>query len=53
MCIRDRLDACGKAIAMENALDSVKKHADFVTATNNDEGIAKGIAYFREEFICD
>lgn len=47
------LDACGKAIAMENALDSVKEHADFVTATNNDEGIAKGIAYFREEFICD
>ncbi len=34
-------------------LDSVKKHADFVSATNNEEGIAKGIAYFQEEFICD
>ena len=34
------LDLCGYAVAMDNAFDIVKQHADEVTDSNNDDGVA-------------
>lgn len=42
------LKLCGKGIAMGNAIDEVKKVADQVIGTNDDEGIAK---YLTETFL--
>lgn len=36
-------------VAMENAVDAVKENADYITASNNDDGIAKVV----EKFITD
>ena len=36
-------------VAMENAVDAVKENADYITASNNDDGIAKVV----EKFIMD
>ncbi len=36
-------------VAMENAVDAVKESADYITASNNDDGIAKVV----EKFITD
>ena len=61
MCIRDRENtiACGDGyndismvkyagigVAMENAVDEVKQVADYVTASNNEDGIAKVVEKF-------
>ena len=35
------LKAAGLSVAMENAADDVKKAADIITASNNDDGFAK------------
>ena len=37
------LQAAGFGVAMGNAAESVKTAADFITASNNDDGIAKAI----------
>lgn len=39
----------GIGVAMENAKDDIKSHADFVTKSNNDDGIA----YALDKFIFD
>ena len=33
----------GVGVAMENAVDAVKKEADYITTSNNEDGIAKVI----------
>ncbi len=40
------IEFAGMGVAMGNALDEVKKAADFVTATNDDDGVAKVIEKF-------
>ena len=35
------LKAAGLSVAVENAADDVKKAADIITASNNDDGFAK------------
>jgi hypothetical protein len=37
----DLLEFCGVGLAMENALDEVKKAADFVCGTNENDGVAE------------
>ena len=39
----DMLKAAGLSVAMDNAADEVKACADVVTASNNDDGVAKAI----------
>ena len=34
------LKLCGKGIAMGNAIDEVKAIADYITKTNNEDGVA-------------
>lgn len=36
----------GLGVAMENAPDEVKKWADYITGTNDDDGVAKVINKF-------
>lgn len=40
------LDAADYSIAMQNAPQSVKDHADFITNDNNHNGFASGINHF-------
>lgn len=40
------LEAAGTAIAMGNAIDELKRKADFVTKTNNEAGIAYAIEHY-------
>ena len=37
----DLLDFCGISVAMENALDNVKKSANEICDTNENDGVAK------------
>ena len=37
------LDFCGIGVAMGNADDNVKAHADYVTTSVDDEGIANAL----------
>lgn len=39
---------CGIGVAMANALDEVKKVADFITDTNDSEGAVKAVLHFLE-----
>lgn len=39
-------DIVGTAVAMGNGSQEAKDHADFVTASNNDNGIAKALDKF-------
>jgi hydroxymethylpyrimidine pyrophosphatase-like HAD family hydrolase len=41
------LQLCGKGVAMENAIGQVKSVADFITLSNNEDGVAK----FLEKFL--
>jgi len=49
MCIGDAdndlemIKRCGLGVAMENAFESVKKYAKFITKSNNDHGVAYAI----------
>ncbi len=36
----DMMEGCGLAVAMENACEKVKEHADYVTFSNEDDGVA-------------
>lgn len=36
----EMFDACGMKVAMENACDSLKEKADFITSSNNNNGVA-------------
>jgi hypothetical protein len=40
------LKYAGLGIAMGNASDEVKKHADFVTSTNDENGVACALKKF-------
>lgn len=40
------LNFAGVAVAMGNSADEVKQHADFVTTSNDDNGVAKAIRWF-------
>ena len=42
----EMIKTVGLGVAMANADEAVKEVADYVTATNNDEGVAKAIAKF-------
>ena len=44
------LKLCGTGVAMGNALDSVKKAADIVIGSNDDDGIAKYLEQYLETF---
>lgn len=52
MCIGDSendlsmIEYAGIGVAMGNGLDIVKEHADYVTDTNNNSGVAKAIEHF-------
>ena len=39
-------ECAGLKIAMENAEEHLKEKADFITASNNDDGVAKAIQKF-------
>ena len=39
-------ECAGLKIAMENAEEKLKEKADFITASNNDDGVAKAIQKF-------
>ena len=43
----DMFDACGYKVAMENACDELKDKADFVTLSNNNNGVA----YFIDNYL--
>ena len=43
----DMFNECGVKVAMDNSMDDVKKDADFVTKSNDEDGIA----YFIENFF--
>lgn len=45
----DMLEAAGMGIAMGNALDGVKAKADFVTASNNEDGIYEALRCIIDE----
>ena len=55
MCIGDAdndlgmISNCGFGVAMENAFESVKKHAKFITKSNNESGVAYAINKFINE----
>ena len=36
----------GVSVAMENAVDEVKENADYITSSNNDNGVARAINKF-------
>lgn len=40
------LEAAGAAIAMGNAIETLKERADFVTRTNNEAGIAYAVRQY-------
>jgi hydroxymethylpyrimidine pyrophosphatase-like HAD family hydrolase len=40
------LEYAGLGIAMSNAKDSIKKIADYITDTNDNDGVAKAIKKF-------
>lgn len=40
------LEAAGAAIAMGNAIETLKERADFVTRTNNEAGIACAVRQY-------
>ena len=42
---------CGKKIAMANAVEILKKHADFVTLSNDDEGVEQYLRLNKNNFI--
>lgn len=44
-CINE-FECAGLKIAMENAEEKLKEKADFITASNNDNGVAKAIQKF-------
>ncbi|MCQ9209818.1 Cof-type HAD-IIB family hydrolase [Granulicatella seriolae] len=46
------IEAAGFGVAMENAIDSLKEAADYITASNNHDGVAQAINYmiFESEY---
>lgn len=43
---REMLEQAGFSVAMENGQESMKKLADYVTVTNNEDGVAKAMEKF-------
>lgn len=42
----DMLQAAGMGIAMDNASEEIKQCANYITASNDADGVAKGLAHF-------
>ena len=42
----EMLSFAGLSVAMENAADELKKHADFITDSNDNDGVAKAISLY-------
>ena len=40
------IEAAGLGVAMENADDEVRQAADYITCSNNEDGVAKAIEKF-------
>lgn len=40
----EMIEHCGYGVAMENSLDIVKEKADFVTLSNEENGVAKALS---------
>ena len=47
------LEYCGTAVAMGNAVDDVKAIADYITADNNNDGIAEALYKFMPEVFSE
>ena len=43
---REMFDQAGFSVAMENGLDEMKAMADYVTASNREDGVAKAMEKF-------
>ena len=43
---RDMIEYAGLGVAMGNAIDSIKEIADFVTTTNDEDGVAVAVEKF-------
>ncbi|HMG82195.1 MAG TPA: Cof-type HAD-IIB family hydrolase [Ferruginibacter sp.] len=43
---KEMIEFAGVGVAMGNAPDEIKKVADYVTATNNEDGVAKALNHF-------
>jgi len=43
---KEMIEFAGVGVAMGNAPEEIKRVADFVTDTNNDDGVAKALAHF-------
>jgi Cof subfamily protein (haloacid dehalogenase superfamily) len=43
---KEMIEFAGVGVAMGNAPDEIKKVADYVTATNNEDGVAKALDHF-------
>lgn len=43
----DMFDFAGVSVAMANGQNVVKNHADYVTASNDDDGVVKALKHFK------
>ena len=43
---RELLESAGLAVVMENGLDSMKAIADYITVSNQENGVAKAMEKF-------
>ena len=43
------IEYCGYGVAMENAVDEVKERANYITLSNNDNGIAYCLKQLEEK----
>ena len=39
-------EACGKNVAMGNAVDEVKEHANYITTSVDEDGVANALKHF-------
>ena len=47
----DMFNAVGYKVAMGNAWDELKEQADFVTKTNDDDGVKYALEHIEKEFL--
>ena len=43
---RELLECSGFSVAMENGIDEIKEIADYITVTNEENGVAKAMEKF-------
>jgi hydroxymethylpyrimidine pyrophosphatase-like HAD family hydrolase len=46
---KEMIEFAGVGVAMGNAPEEIKRVADFVTDTNNEDGVAKALAHYFPE----